>query len=72
MILILLHLLLTYKALNRDSTIWFVGLDVVRTDRSLVFYESETNQAKLWDVLAIYSWVDNDIGYVQGELAEAV
>lgn len=67
-----MHLLLTYKALNRDSTIWFVGLDVVRTDRSLVFYESETNQAKLWDVLAIYSWVDNDIGYVQGELAEAV
>lgn len=43
-----------------------IGLDVVRTDRSLVFYESETNQAKLWDVLAIYSWVDNDIGYVQG------
>ncbi|GAY40286.1 hypothetical protein CUMW_050770 [Citrus unshiu] len=39
-----------------------IGLDVVRTDRSLVFYESETNQAKLWDVLAIYSWVDNDIG----------
>lgn len=72
MILILLRLLLTYKALNRDSTIWLVGLDVVRTDRSLVFYESETNQAKLWDVLAIYSWVDNDIGYVQGELAEAV
>ncbi|XP_031284426.1 TBC1 domain family member 15-like isoform X1 [Pistacia vera] len=43
-----------------------IGLDVVRTDRALVFYESEINQAKLWDVLAIYSWVDNDIGYVQG------
>lgn len=43
-----------------------IGLDVVRTDRSLVFYESEINQAKLWDALAIYSWVDNDIGYVQG------
>ncbi|XP_044492562.1 rab GTPase-activating protein 22 [Mangifera indica] len=43
-----------------------IGLDVVRTDRALVFYESEVNQAKLWDVLAIYSWVDNDIGYVQG------
>ncbi|XP_048233007.1 TBC1 domain family member 15 isoform X3 [Ricinus communis] len=43
-----------------------IGLDVVRTDRTLVFYESESNQAKLWDVLAIYAWIDNDIGYVQG------
>lgn len=45
-----------------------VGLDVVRTDRTLVFYESEDNQAKLWRVLAVYSWVDNNIGYVQGNL----
>jgi len=44
-----------------------VGLDVVRTDRALVFYESEVNQAKLWDVLSVYAWLDNDIGYVQGE-----
>ncbi|CAI8602804.1 unnamed protein product [Vicia faba] len=43
-----------------------IGLDVVRTDRSLVFYEDEGNQAKLWDVLSIYAWLDNDIGYVQG------
>ncbi|CAH1420074.1 unnamed protein product [Lactuca virosa] len=43
-----------------------IGLDVVRTDRSLVYYENEANQAKLWDVLAIYTWVDDDIGYVQG------
>lgn len=43
-----------------------IGLDVVRTDRSLVFYESETNQAKLWDILSVYAWLDNDIGYVQG------
>ncbi|XP_057985021.1 uncharacterized protein LOC110663353 isoform X1 [Hevea brasiliensis] len=43
-----------------------IGLDVVRTDQTLVFYESETNQAKLWDVLAVYAWVDSDIGYVQG------
>ncbi|KAF2294918.1 hypothetical protein GH714_027013 [Hevea brasiliensis] len=35
-------------------------------DQTLVFYESETNQAKLWDVLAVYAWVDSDIGYVQG------
>uniref|UniRef100_A0A2P2M8U9 Rab-GAP TBC domain-containing protein n=1 Tax=Rhizophora mucronata TaxID=61149 RepID=A0A2P2M8U9_RHIMU len=43
-----------------------IGLDVVRTDQALVFYQSEINQAKLWDVLAVYAWVDNDIGYVQG------
>ncbi|CAH1439933.1 unnamed protein product [Lactuca virosa] len=43
-----------------------IGLDVARTDRSLVYYENEANQAKLWDVLAIYTWVDDDIGYVQG------
>ncbi|KAI9181111.1 hypothetical protein LWI28_011573 [Acer negundo] len=43
-----------------------IGLDVVRTDRALVFYENKANQSKLWDVLAIYSWVDSDIGYVQG------
>ncbi|KAG7989654.1 hypothetical protein I3843_03G249900 [Carya illinoinensis] len=43
-----------------------IGLDVVRTDQTLVFYESQTNQAKLWDVLAIYAWMDNDIGYIQG------
>ncbi|TYI00688.1 hypothetical protein ES332_A11G150900v1 [Gossypium tomentosum] len=43
-----------------------IGLDVVRTDRALAFYEDKANQAKLWDVLSIYSWVDDDIGYVQG------
>jgi len=43
-----------------------VGLDVVRTDRALAFYEIEANQSKLWDVLSIYAWLDNDIGYVQG------
>ncbi|XP_058197168.1 rab GTPase-activating protein 22-like isoform X8 [Rhododendron vialii] len=43
-----------------------IGLDVIRTDRALVFYESEANQAKLWNVLAVYAWVDHSIGYVQG------
>ncbi|KAI8016028.1 TBC1 domain family member 15 [Camellia lanceoleosa] len=46
--------------------IWEVGLDVIRTNRALVFYESEANQTKLWNILAIYAWVDNSIGYVQG------
>ena len=53
---------------NTTGEIGVVGLDVVRTDRALVFYESEANQAKLWDILAVYAWVDNDIGYVQGGL----
>lgn len=39
---------------------------MVRTDRTLVFYEDQANQAKLWNVLAIYSWLDKDIGYMQG------
>ncbi|XP_016434455.1 uncharacterized protein LOC107760862 isoform X2 [Nicotiana tabacum] len=43
-----------------------IGLDVVRTDRTLVFYENEATQAKLWDILAVYAWMDKDIGYVQG------
>ncbi|KAG5514611.1 hypothetical protein RHGRI_035868 [Rhododendron griersonianum] len=44
-----------------------VGLNVIHTDRALVFYESEANnQAKLWNVLGVYAWVDNAIGYVQG------
>lgn len=43
-----------------------IGLDVVRTDQALVFYQSESNQAKLWNVLSIYAWLDSDIGYVQG------
>lgn len=47
-------------------TLHQIGLDVVRTDRALVFYETEANLAKLWNVLAIYAWVDKEIGYCQG------
>lgn len=39
-----------------------------RTDRTLVFYESRDNLAKLWDVLAVYAWMDSDVGYCQGWL----
>ena len=46
----------------------FAGLDVARTDRYLSFYEDGANQSKLWDVLAIYTWLNLDIGYVQGYL----
>jgi len=45
-----------------------IGLDVNRTDRVLVYYESQENLARLWDILTVYSWVDKDIGYCQGEL----
>ncbi|XP_027929387.1 GTPase-activating protein GYP7-like isoform X2 [Vigna unguiculata] len=47
-------------------TLHQIGLDVVRTDRSLVFYEKQENLSKLWDVLAVYAWVDKDVGYGQG------
>ena len=42
------------------------GLDVVRTDRTLVFYEKQENLSKLWDILAVYAWIDKDVGYGQG------
>ena len=48
--------------------LWFLssGLDVNRTDRTLVFYEKKENLSKLWDILALYAWIDNDVGYCQG------
>ncbi|KAL3647718.1 hypothetical protein CASFOL_008686 [Castilleja foliolosa] len=54
------------REINWQLSLPQIGLDVVRTDRTLVYYENEANQAKLWDVLAVYAWVDKDIGYVQG------
>ncbi|XP_019053910.1 PREDICTED: TBC1 domain family member 15-like isoform X2 [Nelumbo nucifera] len=54
------------KVIQWKLTLHQIGLDVVRTDRSLVFYESEANLAKLWNVLAVYAWIDNEIGYCQG------
>lgn len=43
-----------------------IGLDVHRTDRTLVFYEKQENLSKLWDILSVYAWVDFDVGYCQG------
>ncbi|XP_047330342.1 TBC1 domain family member 15-like [Impatiens glandulifera] len=43
-----------------------IGLDVVRTDRTLVFYEKKENLAKLWDILSVYAWFDTEVGYCQG------
>jgi hypothetical protein len=42
------------------------GLDVIRTDRTLVFYEKKENLSKLWDILAVYARRDTDVGYGQG------
>lgn len=47
--------------------LFMLGLDVIRTDRTLVFYEKQENLSKLWDILAVYAWVDRDVGYCQGE-----
>jgi hypothetical protein len=43
-----------------------IGLDVIRTDRSMVFYENKENLSKLWDILAVYAWIDKEVGYCQG------
>ncbi|QHN95787.1 hypothetical protein HN51_043727 [Arachis hypogaea] len=47
-------------------TLHQIGLDVIRTDRTLVFYEKQENLSKLWDILAVYAWLDKDVGYGQG------
>lgn len=57
--------------MDKDIVQWMIilhqiGLDVVRTDRTLKFYENSSNLAKLWDILAVYAWMDKDIGYCQG------
>lgn len=48
--------------------IFMLGLDVIRTDRTLVFYEKQENLSKLWDILAVYAWFDKEVSYCQGEL----
>ncbi|KAK8961314.1 hypothetical protein KSP40_PGU011224 [Platanthera guangdongensis] len=54
------------KVIQWKLTLHQIGLDVLRTDRSLVFYEKQENLAKLWDILAVYAWIDIDVGYCQG------
>ena len=36
---------------------------MVWTDRTLVLYEKQENLSKLWDILAVYAWIDRDVGY---------
>ncbi|KAK8942449.1 hypothetical protein KSP39_PZI009371 [Platanthera zijinensis] len=54
------------KVIQWKLTLHQIGLDVLRTDRYLVFYEKQENLAKLWDILAVYAWIDIDVGYCQG------
>ncbi|KAI6687446.1 hypothetical protein NL676_024274 [Syzygium grande] len=54
------------KEIQWKLTLHQIGLDVVRTDRTLVFYEKQENLSKLWDILAVYAWIDKDVGYCQG------
>ncbi|KAJ0103498.1 hypothetical protein Patl1_04294 [Pistacia atlantica] len=54
------------KVIQWMLTLHQIGLDVVRTDRTLVFYEKQENLSKLWDILAVYAWIDTDVGYCQG------
>uniref|UniRef100_I1LSM2 Rab-GAP TBC domain-containing protein n=1 Tax=Glycine max TaxID=3847 RepID=I1LSM2_SOYBN len=42
------------------------SLDVIRTDRTLIFYEKKENLSKLWDILSVYARIDSDVGYGQG------
>ncbi|CAL5405657.1 unnamed protein product [Camellia sinensis] len=54
------------KIIQWKLTLHQIGLDVVRTDRTLVFFEKQENLSKLWDILAVYAWFDSDVGYCQG------
>lgn len=47
-------------------TLHQIGLDVLRTDRSMVFYEKKENLSKLCDILSVYAWIDKEVGYCQG------
>ncbi|KAE8729786.1 early nodulin-like protein 3-like [Hibiscus syriacus] len=56
------------KVIQWLLTLHQIGLDVIRTDRTLVFYEKQENLSKLWDILSVYAWIDTDVGYGQGDV----
>ncbi|KAE8695547.1 Ypt/Rab-GAP domain of gyp1p superfamily protein isoform 2 [Hibiscus syriacus] len=47
-------------------TLHRIVVDVVRTDSHLQFYEDNRNVARMFDVLAVYAWIDPATGYCQG------
>ncbi|KAG2299367.1 hypothetical protein Bca52824_035839 [Brassica carinata] len=54
------------KVIQWLLTLQHIGLNLNYTDRILVFYEKKENLSKLWDILALYASIDNDVGYCQG------
>lgn len=46
-----------------------IGVDVLRADRALQFFEDEGNRYRLMETLACYAWYDSEVGYCQGENA---
>ena len=54
------------REINWKLTLHQIGLDVVRTDRTLKYFEQQEHLSKLWDILSVYSWFDSDVGYCQG------
>ncbi|KAH0986868.1 hypothetical protein GBA52_014267 [Prunus armeniaca] len=58
------------KVIQWMLTLHQIGLDVVRTDRTLVFYEKQEHLSKLWDILAVYAWIDTDVGYCQAGMSD--
>ncbi|XP_012460043.1 rab GTPase-activating protein 22 [Gossypium raimondii] len=57
---------LDMKVVQWMHTLHQIGLDVKRTDRTLLFYDKPENLSKLWDILSVYAWIDIDVGYCQG------
>lgn len=41
-------------------------MDVLRTDGELEFFRRKENLGRLMDLLAVYAWLDPDVGYCQG------
>ncbi|KAI3875752.1 hypothetical protein MKX03_023675 [Papaver bracteatum] len=33
-----------------------------RTDKTLAYQENQEHLSKLWDILAVYGWIDKDVG----------
>lgn len=61
-----MNLVLDKQIIGWKLTLHQIGLDVLRTDRTMVFYENKDNLSKLWDILAVYAWIDKEVGYCQG------
>lgn len=54
------------KAAEWLWTLHRIVVDVVRTDRNLQFYDVTSNLARMADILAVYAWLDPEVGYCQG------